>query len=56
MPSWVDSALLAAIVAMLLEARITIGTRVALIERDMEWIRATLAKWGMIAPTEQTKL
>jgi hypothetical protein len=48
---WVDSALLSAIVLMLLEARITIGTRVALIERDMEWIRATLAKWGLISPS-----
>lgn len=49
---WVQSALLAAIVAMLLEARINIGTRVAVIERDLEWIRATLGKWGMISPKE----
>ena len=45
--------MLAAIVALLLEARINIGTRVAIIERDLEWIRATLQKWGMIAPAER---
>jgi hypothetical protein len=55
MNTWLNSALLGSIVVMLLEARITIGTRVALIERDMEWIRATLAKWGMIAPTDPSK-
>lgn len=49
---WVNSALLAGIVCLLLEARINIGMRVAVIERDLEWIRATLAKWGMIAPKE----
>lgn len=47
-----NSALLAGIVILLLEARINIGTRVAVIERDLEWIRATLGKWGMIAPKE----
>jgi hypothetical protein len=50
MVSWLDAGLLIAIVLMLLEARITIGTRVAVMERDLEWIRATLVKWGMIAP------
>jgi hypothetical protein len=50
MPTWINSALLAGIMLMLLEARINIGTRVAVIERDIEWIRATLAKWGLIAP------
>lgn len=52
MPAWVDSVMLASIVALLLEARINLGTRVAVIERDIEWIRATLAKWGMIAPAD----
>jgi hypothetical protein len=50
MVSWANAAMLVAIVLMLLEARITIGTRVAVMERDLEWIRATLVKWGMIAP------
>jgi hypothetical protein len=35
---------------MLLEARISMGNRLALVERDLEWIRASLVKWGMIAP------
>ena len=52
MVQWLDAGLLTAIVLMLLEARITIGIRVAVIERDLDWIRATLTKWGMIAPKD----
>jgi hypothetical protein len=55
MGQWIDGGLLIAIVLMLLEARISVGTRVAVIERDLEWIRATLTKWGMIAPSEDNK-
>lgn len=52
MLDWLNSALITGILLLLLEARINIGTRVTVIERDLEWIRATLGKWGMIAPKE----
>jgi len=40
--------LLAAILVVLIESRITVGTKVAVMARDMEWITASLVKWGMI--------
>ena len=43
-------ALLVSILIVLIESRITVGTKVAVIERDLEWISASLVKWGMIAP------
>lgn len=46
------AALLAGILLVLLEARVTIGTRVAVLERDVSWISASLAKWGMIPARE----
>lgn len=52
MIAWLNSALMAAIVIILIEARYNIGIKVAVIERDLEWIRATLTKWGMIAPSK----
>ena len=50
--------LLAAILVVLVESRITVGTRVAVMARDIEWITASLVKWGMLPPSgrqEQNK-
>jgi len=51
---YVQGALLVAILLLLLEARITMGNRLAIVERDMEWLRASLVKWGMIPPIEHS--
>jgi len=45
--------LLALILVVLIEARISIGTRVAVMERDLSWISASLVKWGMIVPRDR---
>jgi hypothetical protein len=29
--------------------------KLAIIERDLEWIRGSLVKWGLIAPEESRK-
>lgn len=42
--------LLAGILAVLIETRISVGTRVAVMERDLRWITASLVKWGMVPP------
>lgn len=47
--------LLAAILIVLLESRVTLGTKVAVMERDLNWISASLAKWGMIPPRERAQ-
>ncbi len=52
MNDWVQGGLLIAILLMLLEARINMGSRLALVERDLEWVRASLVKWGMIPPSD----
>jgi hypothetical protein len=49
----VIAVLLFGILLVLIEARISIGTRVAVMERDVAWISASLAKWGMIAPRDR---
>ena len=43
--------LLSAILIVLIESRITVGTKVAVMARDLEWITASLVKWGMIPPS-----
>jgi hypothetical protein len=44
--------LLAIILVVLIEGRITVGTRVAVMERDLSWISASLVKWGMVVPRD----
>ncbi len=44
--------LLGLILITLIESRITVGTKVAVMERDISWISASLAKWGMIPPLD----
>ena len=47
---WIKVGLIFVGVLLLLEARIRLGIKVALVERDLEWIRQTLTKWGMVPP------
>lgn len=47
-----NSVLLAAILVVLVESRISVGTKVAVMERDLKWITASLVKWGMIPPRQ----
>ena len=51
----VSALLLAAILVVLIETRITVGTKVAVMERDLAWITASLAKWGLVAPRESKR-
>lgn len=55
MANWILVVLLAAILVLLIEARINIGARIALVERDLEWMAASLAKWGFIGPQKGDK-
>lgn len=43
--------LLAGILAVLIESRMTIGTKVAVMANDLDWIRGMLVKWGMVPPS-----
>lgn len=52
MIDWVQAILLVAILMLLLEARISMGIRLSILENDMRWVRASLVKWGMIPPSE----
>jgi hypothetical protein len=47
---WVTIILTGAILIVLLEARVSLGTRLAVMERDFEWLVASLEKWGLVAP------
>lgn len=55
MADWIAVFLLAAILILLIEARRNFGSRIALVERDLEWIGASLQKWGLIAPQKDDK-
>jgi hypothetical protein len=48
-------ALLAVITLLILEYRLTVGTRVVVMERDLRWITATLQKWGLVPPNLERK-
>jgi hypothetical protein len=50
MVEWVKVALLALTLFVLIEARIRLFTAIAVIERDLEWMRASLTKWGLTPP------
>lgn len=55
MANWIAISLLAAILILLIEARLNLGVRISLVERDLEWIAASLDKWGLIAPKKDVK-
>jgi type IV secretory pathway VirB2 component (pilin) len=55
MAEWIQVVLIAAIGAMFIEARLNFGTRIALVERDLAWMAASLEKWGLIPPKKETK-
>lgn len=52
---WVNGALLIGVLLLLLESRISMGNKLVVLETDMEWLRASLVKWGMIPPTEHDR-
>jgi hypothetical protein len=56
MAEWVQVILIACIGLLLLEARLNFGTRIALVERDLAWMAASLEKWGLVAPKKEDKL
>lgn len=55
MAEWVQIILLAAILFLLFEARVSLGTRIAVMERDLAWLIASLQKWGLVAPKPENK-
>lgn len=55
MANWVEIVLSAAILIVLLEARLNVGGRISLVERDLQWIAASLEKWGLVAPKKDGK-
>lgn len=55
MAEWVQAILIAAIGVLLLEARLNFGARIALMERDLAWLIASLEKWGLVAPKKDGK-
>jgi hypothetical protein len=50
MAEWVQVIIVAGIAVMIFEARINLGTRLAVMERDLAWLTASLAKWGLAVP------
>jgi hypothetical protein len=50
MRDWVQVGLLTFIAAILLEGRMRVAIKIAVIETDLAWIRGTLTKWGMAPP------
>jgi hypothetical protein len=50
MAQWGVVIVLAAMFALMLEARYTFGARIVRIERDLAWLIAGLRKWGLAAP------
>lgn len=52
---WAIVALLALIAFVLLETRLTVGTRIVVMERDLRWITASLQKWGLVPPNLERK-
>jgi hypothetical protein len=50
MAEWFQVLLIAVITVLLIEARFSFGTRLALMERDLAWLIASLRKWGLVAP------
>jgi len=55
MVDWLIFGALIVIACILIETRITVGTKVAVMENDMQWIRAALQKWGIVPPTLDRK-
>ena len=55
MAEWVQVILIAAIGLLFLEARLSFGTRIAVMERDLSWLIASLEKWGLVAPKKEDK-
>jgi len=50
MAEWVQVIILAVIALVFIETRINLGSKVALMQRDMQWLMATLQRWGFPSP------
>jgi hypothetical protein len=50
MSQWAIVVMLGVMVVLMAEARLTFGSRIARLERDMHWLIAGLRKWGLAAP------
>jgi len=50
-----NTLLLIFVVVVLLTSRLSVYSRLTQIERDLGWMRALLAKWGMVPPSEESK-
>jgi len=52
---WVIVLLVASILGFLLDTRRSLTLRLALMERDLQWISASLQKWGLVPPKKEDK-
>jgi hypothetical protein len=50
MAEWAQLVMLVVIAALMIETRWNLGNRVALMQRDMQWLLATLQRWGFPSP------
>ena len=50
MAEWVQVIMLVVIALLMVETRWNLGNRVALMQRDMQWLLATLQRWGFPSP------
>lgn len=50
MVEWAQLLVLGLIAILLLESRVSLGNKVTLLQRDMQWLFSTLHKWGFPSP------
>jgi hypothetical protein len=50
MAEWVQVIMLVVIALLMLETRWNLGNKVSLMQRDMQWLLATLQRWGFPSP------
>lgn len=56
MAEWFQVFIVAVIAALLIEARISFGTRIAVMEERLLWLIASLKKWGLVAPGDDVAI
>lgn len=50
MVEWAQLVVLGLIAVLMLETRVSLGSKVTLLQRDMQWLFATLQRWGFPSP------
>jgi hypothetical protein len=50
MAEWAQVVMLVVIALLMLETRWNLGNKVSLMQRDMQWLLATLQRWGFPSP------